>query len=43
MSPAAQKTAWRAKRYGDQPSIYVMFKTAERYRLGDEVAQNPAP
>jgi dienelactone hydrolase len=36
MSPAMQQEfAWRAKPYGDQPSIYATFKTAEQYRLGD--------
>jgi hypothetical protein len=44
MSPAMeQEFAWRAKPYGDQPSIYATFKTAEQYRLGDEVAQIKAP
>jgi hypothetical protein len=36
MTPAMlQEFAWRAKPYGDQPSIYATFKTAEQYRLGD--------
>jgi dienelactone hydrolase len=36
MSPAVQQeSAWRTKPYGDQPSVYAAFKTAERYRLGD--------
>ena len=44
MTPAAQQEfAWRAKPYGDQPSIYATFKTAEWYRLGDEVAQIKTP
>ena len=44
MTPAMQQEfAWRAKPYGDQPSIYATFKTAEQYRLGDEVAQIKTP
>ena len=44
MSPAMQQEfAWRAKPYGDQPSIYATFKSAEQYRLGDEVAQIKTP
>ena len=36
MSPAMQQEfAWRAKPYGEQPSIYATFKTAEQYRLGE--------
>ncbi len=44
MTPAMQQEfAWRAKPYGDQPSIYATFKTAEQYRLGDEIAQIKTP
>ena len=44
MSPAMrQEFAWRAKPYGDQPSVYATFKTAEQYRLGDLVEQIGAP
>jgi hypothetical protein len=44
MSPAmAQEFAWRAKPYGEQPSAYATFKTAEQYRLGDLVKQISAP
>jgi hypothetical protein len=44
MTPAMQQEfAWRAKPYGDQPSIYATFKTAEQYRLGNEVAQIKIP
>jgi hypothetical protein len=44
MTPAMeQEFAWRAKPYGDQPSVYATFKTAEQYRLGDEVAQIKTP
>ena len=40
MSPAMQQEfAWRAKPYGEQPSIYATFKTAEQYRL-DELAKH---
>ena len=44
MTPAMeQEFAWRAKPYGDQPSIYATFKTAEQYRLGDLAKQIEAP
>jgi dienelactone hydrolase len=44
MTPAMQQEfAWRAKPYGDQPSIYATFKTAEQYRLGDLVKQINTP
>ena len=43
MSPVmAQEFAWRAKPYGEQPSAYATFKTAEQYRLGD-VVKDRAP
>jgi hypothetical protein len=44
MSPAMQQEfAWRAKPYGDQPSAYATFKTAEKYSLGDLVKQINTP
>jgi dienelactone hydrolase len=44
MSPAMQQEfAWRAKPYGDQPSIYATFKTAEQYRLDELAKQIEAP
>ena len=36
MPPAMQQElAWRAKPYGDQPSVYATVKTAEQYGIGD--------
>jgi hypothetical protein len=44
MSTAMQQEfAWRAKPYGEQPSVYATFRTAEQYRLGDHIKNIKAP